>query len=66
MQQILDKLIPTSGNEKPGKFIFFSDAGKFKFTCIPFVTKKKQEDELSPQKINDQIVMLDFFGALNY
>jgi hypothetical protein len=66
MQRIFDKLIPTSGNGKLGKSMLFNDAGKFTFTVIPFLAKKKQEDELSHQKINDQIVMFDFFGALNY
>lgn len=66
MQRIFDKLIATSGNEKPGKLMLFNDVGNLTFTGIPFLVKKKQEDELSHQKINDQIVMFDFFGAFNY
>lgn len=60
MQQIFDKQIQNSGNEKPGKFILLSD------TNDSFFTEKKQEDELNNQKKKTPIVMFDFFGALNY
>ncbi len=66
MQRILEKLMPTSGNVQPGKSVLFNDAGKFAFTGVPFLANKKQKDELSREKINEQTVMFDFFGALNY
>ena len=66
MQQIFDKLILTSGNEQLGKFQLLCDAGISAFTSNLFLSIKKQKEELSHHKSNDQKLLFDFFGALNY
>ncbi len=66
MQQIFDKLIPVSGNEKLGKIKLYCDAGKSAFTGNSFPEKKKLEHEPNREKNNDEIVMFDIFGALSY